>query len=832
MSIMNRFQASVTVPLILLAAVSVTNAQYSGGSGEPNGPYQIATAEDLILLGETPDDYDKHFILTADIDLDPNLPGRNVFDRAVIAPDTDSEGHWSQFQGHLFVGVFDGGGHTISHLTIAGGSYLGLFGQLAHGARVSNLGLEAVGIDGADGYAGGLAGINRGNITTSYANGTVNGDDDVGGLVGYNSGGISTSRSASTVRGNDYVGGLVGHNSGSIDTSCSSGTVSGEDDVGGLVGYNGHVITASYSNGRVSGFWSVGGLVGDNRLYVTTSYSSGMVSGFVQVGGLVGEGNSGIIRASMWDIETSGQSSSAGGTGLTTAEMQDMDTFLRVGWDFVDEILNGTCDYWQMSANDYPRSHYLVEADRVTLDGLGTAEEPYLIWDAQDLGAVWFEPLAHYRLEDSLDLSGIMWSMPVVPWFGGTFDGNGYVISNLDIQGSGYLAFFGLLGPQAEISHLALEAIDVGGSGLCVGGLVGYNDKGSIATNFSTGTVNGDEYVGGLVGYNNNDGSIATSDSTAVVSGRRFVGGLLGYNDEGRINASHCTGPVSGVSYVGGLVGYNQKGPIAVSYSTGMVSGSSYVGGLVGYNFFSSISSSYSAGAVTEGALLGGLVGYNEGGNIVKSHSTGSVSGRGDTVGGLVGYNYEGTIATSCSTGAVSGRCTIGGLVGYNSRESYISTSHSVGPVHGDWRDTGGLVGSNDGSVSNCYSTSEITGDSPVGGLVGSNGSAGSIAMSYSTGAVSGRRGWGSDTGGLVGRNGPSGSVAASFWNVETSGQSDSDGGEGKTTAEMQTAEAFLDARWDFENETGNGTDDLWWILEGQDYPRLWWELIEEEPGQ
>jgi hypothetical protein len=64
-------------------------AKYSGGTGEPNDPYQIATAADLIALGEDPNDYGKHFILMADIDLDPNLPGRTVFDRAVIAPDTD-----------------------------------------------------------------------------------------------------------------------------------------------------------------------------------------------------------------------------------------------------------------------------------------------------------------------------------------------------------------------------------------------------------------------------------------------------------------------------------------------------------------------------------------------------------------------------------------------------------------------------------------------------------------------------------------------------------------------------------------------------------------------
>ena len=53
----------------------------------------------------------------------------------------------------------------------------------------------------------------------------------------------------------------------------------------------------------------------------------------------------------------------------------------------------------------------------------------------------------------------------------------------------------------------------------------------------------------------------------------------------------------------------------------------------------------------------------------------------------------------------------------------------------------------------------------------------------------------------------------------------------GKTTAEMQTASTFLDAGWDFVGETKNGTEDLWWIDEGKDYPRLWWEL-KEPSGQ
>ncbi len=141
-------------------------AQYSGGTGEPNDPYQIATADNLMLLGETPEDYNKHFIPIADIDLDPNLPGRKVFDKAVIAPDMDID--TGDYQGTPFTGVFDGNDLTISHLTIAGDRYLGLFGKLDSGAIISNLGLEAVDIHG-DGCIGGLVGHNYGSITTSIA---------------------------------------------------------------------------------------------------------------------------------------------------------------------------------------------------------------------------------------------------------------------------------------------------------------------------------------------------------------------------------------------------------------------------------------------------------------------------------------------------------------------------------------------------------------------------------------------------------------------------------------------------------------------------------------
>jgi len=94
----------------------------------------------------------------------------------------------------------------------------------------------------------------------------------------------------------------------------------------------------------------------------------------------------------------------------------------------------------------------------------------------------------------------------------------------------------------------------------------------------------------------------------------------------------------------------------------------------------------------------------------------------------------------------------------------------------------------------------------------------GSIATSYSSASVTGT----AEGGGLVGGYG--GAVNSSFWDMQTSGQTSSSGGTGKTTAEMQMASTFRNAGWDFVDEAANGTEDIWWILEGQDYPRLWWE--------
>jgi hypothetical protein len=135
----------------------------------------------------------------------------------------------------------------------------------------------------------------------------------------------------------------------------------------------------------------------------------------------------------------------------------------------------------------------------------------------------------------------------------------------------------------------------------------------------------------------------------------------------------------------------------------------------------------------------------------------------------------------------------------------------------------GGLVGDNENWVSvisDSYATGTVTGGAKgqnIGGLLGTN--AGQITNTYATGRVSG----GDFIGGLVGFSETP--VSNSFWDAQMSGSLTSAGGTGKTTAELQTAGTFLAGRWDFLGETANGVKDVWWIEEGEDYPRLWWEL-------
>ena len=659
--------AAVSV-ILWVAAVCFARGEipFAAGTGEPNDPYQIATAEQLIGMGQDPNLLDRHFILIADIDLAPGLPGGKVFNRAVIAPTADGTEPNAIFRGTAFSGAFDGNDHTISNLTVQGVNYLGLFGRIS--GSVKRLKLVNIEVSGAghcigglmgynagdviqchggglvhgNTYVGGLVGVTSRTVTQCYSDGASTGNDRVGGLAGHNSGDIITSHSSSVVVGgggrigglvgynsarisaswstgavtgtDEYVGGLAGLNDrGSIIASCSTGSVNGNECVGGLVGGNdfGSII-AGYSTGRVVGANFVGGFAGYTQGDIVGSYSVGQIDGTAEyVGGFVGR-CLGRTTACFWDIESSGTAKSGKGIGETTAQMQDIATFLAFGWDFVDETTNGTCDFWESSPGGYPQLLYCGGEGPVMPQGQGTPEEPYLIRDGRDLGTMWFKPSAHYRLEASVDLSGITWSTAVVPLFEGSFDGGGHAISNLRIRGRAYLGLFGKSEPKATISNLRLEAVDIEGTDQYVAGLVGYN-RGGIAGVGSTGSVTGNHsIIGGLAGYNG-DSITGCYSTCAVVGTNEYGDGSTGSNDDPGRPPGFGPG-----SAVGGLVGLNY-GSIAMSYSNGPVSGTGgAIGGLVGNDHWGRIAASYSSGAVRGGMAVGGLVGV-EYANVTRS---------------------------------------------------------------------------------------------------------------------------------------------------------------------------------------------------------------------
>ena len=300
---------------------------YSGGIGTPENPYQIETLLDLKFLSEHSGDWAKYFIQTANIDAAATSGWNGNAGFSPIGNSTTA-----------FTGNYNGQNHTIAGLFInrSGTDYIGLFGYNI--GTISNLGLTNVNITG--GYrVGGLVGIDNpgANITNVYTTGSVTANTgDGGGLVGI-------------------------HNAGTISNAYSRASVSGAGCRGGLIGwYQGGTVSNVYSTGSVS--------------------SSG-----TYIGGLIG-GSNGSVTGGFWDTQTSGQATSAGGTGKTTTEMKTALTFVGNCWDFQAETGNGANDYWGINATDnggYPFLSWQGYTNTATYPStitIGTTASPTCGW--------------------------------------------------------------------------------------------------------------------------------------------------------------------------------------------------------------------------------------------------------------------------------------------------------------------------------------------------------------------------------------------------------------------------------------------------------------------
>ena len=429
--------------------------------------------------------------------------------------------------------------------------------------------------------------------------------------------------------------------------------------------------------------------------------------------------------------------------------------------------------------------------------------------------------------------------------FEGTFDGQGYEIRDIFINrpDERCVGLFGALG----------------GGYSSVGGFI--KDMGAVNV-----TVTGNYYVGGLVG-GNWDGTVSNSYSTGSVTGNESVGGLAGQNS-GTVTNSYSTGSMTGNESVGGLVGRNWNGTVRNSYydyDEVLINGEKAItiGALFGEDFeewlnndkfldvderLSQENGYYFISNVNDFKELLAFGQYDslkfrltkdldlvDEPNLYIPYFSGEFDGNGHKISnlscdfgsvshvGLFGYIAHGgkLIEVGVENVNITGAWWVGGLVGFN--DGTVTNSYSTGIVTGN-KYVGGLMGVNWGSdtVSCSYSTSNVSGTSGVGGLVGANWG-GIVSKSYSTGNVSGNE----HVGGLVGENMGGGLISNSFWDTETSGQATSDGGTGKNTTEMQDIVTFSGAGWSIRTVNDPGERNLagiWNIVNEQTHPFLSWE--------
>jgi hypothetical protein len=575
--------------------------KYSGGTGEPNNPYLIATPEDLNAIGDDPNDWNKHFLMTADVNMSDY-----TYTIALIAPDTSSS---SGFQGKSFTGVFDGNGHAINNFTWNSPSsdYVGLFGFVSGtNAEILNLGIVDANVYGSESVGSLIGCLGSGKVARCFVrSGWVIGESSVGGLVGsVVEGEVLNCYSTASVSAAQNAGGFIGAHT----PMCGSGDTT---------------LICCYSAGRVLGHQDI-------------------------IGGFMGWAGSNLKSFQcLWDKQASGQSDSCTGIGFTTSRMMAAGTFIGWGCELSWKINDG---------NDYPRLAWEPELGELIVNptyggGSGTEEDPFLICTPEDLnviGLVYCHLDKHFRLVTDLNLGDRSQasfntigtgSFP----FTGIFDGSGNQIRNFSYKTNDWTDSVGLFGyvcgENATIMNLGLLDPNINSSnGSCIGALAGHVKEATISNCYvAGGKVSGDDSLGGLIGCLSNGSLISDCWVCSNILGHIGVGGLVG-SMGGRVERSFSVSSVKGLNNIGGLVGCSNYAYISESFANCDVNAlDANPGGLVGRCDYTTILDCYAQGSVKGKRYAGGFAGECTSGNYFRSYSACNVTGL-NSAGGFIGW--------------------------------------------------------------------------------------------------------------------------------------------------------------------------------------------------
>ncbi|MHC4621267.1 MAG: GLUG motif-containing protein, partial [Planctomycetota bacterium] len=827
----------LTVSMVILACAGRSEAKYSGGTGEPNDPYRIATPNDLSDIHDRPEDCNKHFILTADIDMN----GLD-FNTAVIGWDTHPA--QSGFQGTAFTGLFDGRNHSIRNLTIDAGSkdFIGLFGVISRGGQILNLRMEDIRVTGDDGV-GALAGSNHSQVNVCHVTGQIYADDYVGGLVGCNDGTVENCTATATVQGDRMVGGLVGESDSATISNCfADANATGVDYVGGLVGY------CMYSKfrdcnsiGAVRGTDCVGGLIGwQYRYEVFGCWSAAHVTGNNYVGGLIGKHESARLISSHASGDVEGHDYVGGCVGDS-------------GWLYADcsatgSVAGNDCvggfagyadgDFFMCSAKGAVHGHANVGglfgyADGYSVDSCYAAVNVSGEYGSQNLGGI----VGHNAACSISDC-----------YVAGTVEGSsccGRVVGLNSGSATNCLWDAEIQGvPRAVGCNSGGTVVNVRGENTSA--MQDVQTYTAMGWDFAGEMANGaDDFwqipAGG--GYpvfgdgrtewydwssNPGNGTAANPYQIATAEQLLSIGWNLELLDKRFVLTSDIdlsgyicrVAPIApfGLPFTGTFDGRGHEVESARIHGK---SSDMFLGlfGTAGHRSLIQDVIVKNA-SVSGGFLVGGLAGECTG-DVTDCHVSGSVSGIGP-VGGVLGMFISADAVNLGSRGSVSGSYDVGGLVGYN-MASNIWKCCSESSVAGRYA-VGGLVGNYTGSLQDSYARGDVTGSDDserVGGLVGfcERHDLSKVTNCYAAGTVDGN----DHVGGLVGHTWPDVVYANCFWDGDVNpdlnsiGNSDDASVIKSTTAQMQTESTFTSAGWDF-------TTPIWMMCDEPNYPKLWWE--------
>lgn len=539
----------------------------------------------------------------------------------------------------IFNGVFEGGGHTISGLTLTGGSNLGLFRYVQSEGVIRNLNVEgSVQPDEGSDKIGGLVGSSYGRVENCSFRGVVNGRNYVGGLVGESYGSITGCTADAEVNGKRFTGGIVGYseglirsceNRGAVNTSVTEEMLSLDDlaavtsnsldllnaedenvvsDSGGIAGYSSGVLMDCVNHGTV-GYqhfgYNVGGIAGRQSGHLAGCENYGSVLGRKDVAGIVGQ----------------------------------MEPYLNlISEESLSEEIVTLNEYLNTASGDLA----VMAAQMDTLQEDAAADGSSMLEDADNIS----------------NIGGGSISIADDSSSGGSISGgSGGSISGGSISGSG-----GSISGESGQSESNSVREEYNSFSERLSEAYGILSDSSNALSVDLGTAN-DQFSKVLLMMSDAVNGAANHEIFEDISEE------MGLEDtEGRVSGNRNHGAVDGDSNVGGIIG-----SMGIEYEFDMedkVVETLGVNGIVNKTYESKCVSSENInyGSVTgRKDRIGGVVGSSETGLVLSCQGYGSVkSTDGSYVGGVAGFSGT-TIRDSYVMCSLAGSKYVGGIAGYGS---------------------------------------------------------------------------------------------------------------------------------------------------------------------